>query len=96
MERTTTRGTASFKKRAHKINEGAWYAVYKRQYNKNICNKNTIISFSEYGRGYNMRQKDESGLHYMPEGMEDREYFWICSIHLFTYSILCDNSVYIC
>lgn len=28
-----------------------------------------------YGKGYNMAQKDESGLEYMPEGMEDRDYF---------------------
>lgn len=27
------------------------------------------------GKGYNMRHKDESGLQYMPEGMEDRNYF---------------------
>ncbi|GAB0095744.1 Winged helix-like DNA-binding domain superfamily [Sergentomyia squamirostris] len=26
-------------------------------------------------KGYNMRHKDESGLQYMPEGMEDRNYF---------------------
>lgn len=28
-----------------------------------------------YGQGYNMRQKDQSGLNYMPEGMEDRDFF---------------------
>lgn len=28
-----------------------------------------------YGKGYNMNHKDESGLDYMPEGMEDRDYF---------------------
>lgn len=28
-----------------------------------------------YGKGYNMRHKDDSGLEYMPEGMEDRNYF---------------------
>ncbi|XP_055694328.1 ATPase WRNIP1-like [Lutzomyia longipalpis] len=26
-------------------------------------------------KGYNMRHKDDSGLQYMPEGMEDRDYF---------------------
>lgn len=28
-----------------------------------------------YGKGYNMRHKDESGLTYMPEGMEDTSFF---------------------
>ncbi|XP_031630272.1 ATPase WRNIP1-like [Contarinia nasturtii] len=28
-----------------------------------------------YGKGYNMQHKDISGLEYMPEGMEDRDYF---------------------
>lgn len=28
-----------------------------------------------YGAGYNMREKHQSGLEYMPEGMEDRNYF---------------------
>lgn len=29
----------------------------------------------EYGKGYNGQHKDYSGLEYMPEGMEDRNYF---------------------
>lgn len=29
----------------------------------------------EYGKGYNGRHKDHSGLEYMPDGMEDRNYF---------------------
>lgn len=28
-----------------------------------------------FGAGYNMREKNKSGLEYMPEGMEDRNYF---------------------
>lgn len=28
-----------------------------------------------YGAGYNMREKHASKLEYMPEGMEDRNYF---------------------
>lgn len=28
-----------------------------------------------FGRGYNMADKEDSGLQYMPEGMEDRNYF---------------------
>lgn len=28
-----------------------------------------------YGSGYNMKQKEQSGLQYMPEGMADRDYF---------------------
>lgn len=29
----------------------------------------------EYGKGYNLLHKDQSGLQYMPEGMENQEYF---------------------
>lgn len=32
--------------------------------------------FTGCGKGYNMRHKDSSGLAYMPEGMEERNYFW--------------------
>lgn len=28
-----------------------------------------------YGKGYNMQDKEVSGLEYMPEGMEDHDYF---------------------
>lgn len=28
-----------------------------------------------YGKGYNLEHRDASGLEYMPDGMEDREYF---------------------
>lgn len=28
-----------------------------------------------YGKGYNLLHKDSSGLTYMPEGLEDRNYF---------------------
>lgn len=31
--------------------------------------------FSGYAKGYNMLHKDKSGLNYMPEGMEGRDFF---------------------
>lgn len=29
----------------------------------------------DYGKGYNLLHKDESGLQYLPDGMEDSDYF---------------------
>lgn len=33
------------------------------------------IIISEYGKGYNMMHKNESGLNYLPEGLEDLNFF---------------------
>lgn len=39
-------------------------------------NMNSI--FTGYGAGYNLSHKDESGLTYLPEGMEDQDFFTNC------------------
>lgn len=45
-----------------------------------------------YGKGYNMQQKDVSGLEYMPEGMENRDYFsWKSIVNAVNNNILCDH-----
>ncbi|KAL0108133.1 hypothetical protein PUN28_015022 [Cardiocondyla obscurior] len=40
----------------------------------NLLSINRIIIL-DYGKGYNMRHKDESGLNYLPEGLEDLDFF---------------------
>ncbi|KAL0108131.1 hypothetical protein PUN28_015022 [Cardiocondyla obscurior] len=34
-----------------------------------------LMKTLDYGKGYNMRHKDESGLNYLPEGLEDLDFF---------------------
>lgn len=34
-----------------------------------------LMASLNYGRGYNTLHKDESGLSYLPEGMEDADFF---------------------
>lgn len=40
-----------------------------------FCVRRLLRSSAGYGRGYNLAHKDQSGLTYLPEGWEDREYF---------------------
>lgn len=36
------------------------------------------VVFTGYGAGYNMLHKNESGLNYLPDGLEDKDFFTNC------------------